>query len=64
VGSIAGASGAGAGEILISEATYDACGWDLDDLEHRDLELKGRSEPSAVRVMRIVSWQINGLWSC
>jgi adenylate cyclase len=72
VGSIAGASGAGAdftalgdnvniaarlaskasaGEVLISEATYDAARMENENLEKRDLELKGRSELVRVRVL-------------
>jgi adenylate cyclase len=74
VGSIIGASGAGAdftalgdnvniaarlasnaksGEVLISDAAYAASGLDLAELEHRQLELKGKSEPISVHVMRI-----------
>ena len=73
VGSIVGASGAGAdftalgdnvnvaarlaanaksGEVLVSDAAYAASGLDLGELEHRQLELKGKSEPIGVRVMR------------
>ena len=47
------ASAAHAGEILITDATYAASGLDLDDLEHRQLELKGISEPIGVRVLRV-----------
>lgn len=46
-------SEAGAGEILISEATYSAAGLDLGDLERREMELKGKSEPISVRVLQI-----------
>jgi adenylate cyclase len=74
VGSIVGASGAGAdftalgdnvniaarlaskagpGEILISEAAYTASGLDLGALEQRQLELKGKSESTGVRVLRV-----------
>ena len=45
------ASKAGAGEVLISEATYDAARIESDDLEKRDLELKGKSELVSVRVL-------------
>lgn len=76
VGSIVGASGAGAdftalgdnvniaarlasnakaGEVLISDSTYAASGLDLGELEHRQLELKGKSEPIGVRVMRVTN---------
>jgi len=47
------ASQAGPGEILISDATYTAAGLDFGDLERRQLELKGKSEPTGVRVLRI-----------
>jgi adenylate cyclase len=47
------ASQAGQGEILISDSTYTAAGIDLGDLEHRQLELKGKSERIGVRVMHI-----------
>ena len=43
---------AGAGESLVSEAACRAAGLDCDALERRDLELKGKSEPVTVRVLR------------
>jgi adenylate cyclase len=46
------ASVAGAGEALISEAAHAASGSDLGDLEQRELSLKGRDAPLAVRVIR------------
>jgi len=46
------ASKAAAGEILISEQALKASGIDGRELEARSLELKGISEPVAVRVMR------------
>ncbi len=46
------ASVAGAGEALISEAAYTASRRDLGDLERRELSLKGRDAPLAVRVLR------------
>ena len=46
------ASRAGPGEALISEATCAAARIDLGHLERRQLELKGKSQPIAVRVMR------------
>ena len=46
------ASLAGAGEALMSEAAYSASGADLRDLERRELSLKGRDAPLAVRVLR------------
>jgi adenylate cyclase len=47
------ASEAGMGEILISEAAYSAAKLNLENLEHRQLELKGKSEPIDVRVSRV-----------
>jgi adenylate cyclase len=47
------ASQAGAGEILISDASYSASGLDIHGLEHRQLELKGKSEPIGVHVLRV-----------
>jgi adenylate cyclase len=49
------ASQAGQGEILISEAAYDAAGLDLDELEQRELELKGKSEKTKVRVLHVAT---------
>ena len=45
------ASKAGAGEIIVSEAAIDRTDIHKDRLESRTLELKGLSEPVAVRVM-------------
>lgn len=42
---------AGPGEILISEDTYKAARLQANGLEQRQLELKGRSQPVAVRVL-------------
>jgi adenylate cyclase len=47
------ASQAGAGEILISEASYSASAMVLKDLEHRQLGLKGKSEPIRVRILKV-----------
>ncbi len=47
------ASKAGAGEILISDSACTESGLDLGDLEHQQLELKGKSEPIGVRVLRV-----------
>jgi adenylate cyclase len=47
------ASEAGAGEILISDNSCSASRLDLENLEHRQLELKGRSEPIGVHVLHI-----------
>ena len=46
------ASYAGTGEILVSDATYSAAGLHIQGLEHRDLELKGKSEATGVHVLR------------
>ena len=46
------ASQAGAGEILVSDAACAAAGLDTKQLEHRQLELKGKSEPFGVHVLR------------
>ncbi len=47
------ASNAATGEVLITETAYAAAGLNLEDLEQRQLELKGKSEPVNVRVIRI-----------
>jgi class 3 adenylate cyclase len=47
------ASRVGAGEVLISDAAYHASGLDLGELEQRQLELKGKSEPTGVRVLHV-----------
>jgi adenylate cyclase len=47
------ASKAGPGEVLISDATYAASGLDLGDLDHQQLELKGKSGLTGVRVLRV-----------
>lgn len=45
------ASKAGAGEVLISEAAYHAAQIEIESLEKRELELKGKSELVSVRVL-------------
>ena len=45
------ASSARQGEILISDAAYTAAGLDLGQLEKRNLELKGKSQPVLVHVL-------------
>ncbi|MGE5223684.1 MAG: adenylate/guanylate cyclase domain-containing protein [Omnitrophica WOR_2 bacterium] len=45
------ASNAGRGEVLISEATYKAAQVEIEGLEKRVLELKGKSEPVTVLVL-------------
>lgn len=47
------ASQAGAGEILISDASYSAAHISMDDLEHRQLDLKGKSEPVGVHILHV-----------
>jgi len=47
------ASQAGPGEILVSEAACRAAGLNLANCETRALNLKGLSEPVAVRVIRV-----------
>ncbi len=45
------ASQAGPGEALLTEAVCQASGFDPTGLEHRELALKGRDAPLAVRVL-------------
>lgn len=45
------ASQAGAGEILVSDASYFAANLNLEGVEHRQMELKGKSEPIGVHVL-------------
>jgi adenylate cyclase len=45
------ASEAGPGEILISEAAFSAAHLNMENLERRELELKGKSEPIRVYVV-------------
>jgi len=47
------ASAARTGEILVSEASWSAAGLASDELERRELELKGRAEHMPVRVLRV-----------
>lgn len=47
------ASHAGPGEILISDAAYSHAGLDLGNLEHRQLELKGKSDTTGVHVLHV-----------
>jgi adenylate cyclase len=46
------ASLADAGEVLITEAAHTASGSDLGALDRRELSLRGREAPLAVRVLR------------
>jgi len=43
---------AGPGEALVSEAACAASGLDLSDCEARSLALKGKSDPTSVRVLK------------
>src|SRR5512134_3084583 len=47
------ASEAGAGEILVSDAASSAAHLNLEDLERRQMELKGKSEQIGVYVLRV-----------
>jgi adenylate cyclase len=47
------ASEAGSGEILISDAAYSAADLSLGELEYRQLDLKGKSEPIGVHVLHV-----------
>jgi adenylate cyclase len=47
------ASVAAPGEALISEAAYAAGDINLGELEQRQLELRGRTEPISARVLRV-----------
>ncbi len=49
------ASEAGSGEALISDTAYAAAGLDLGQLEQRQLQLKGKSAPVGVHVLRVTS---------
>lgn len=49
------ASNAKVGEILISEAAYEAAGLDFGELETRNLQLKGKSQPVRVHVLSTLS---------
>jgi class 3 adenylate cyclase len=46
------ASSAGLGKILVSKQTWNAAGLDSTSAEMRELQLKGRSEPVEVYVLR------------
>lgn len=47
------AAAAAGGEVLVTEAAVAVAGLRLDDHEARRLDLRGRSEPIAVRVVRV-----------
>jgi hypothetical protein len=42
-----------AGEILVTRSTYTAAGLETNGFEHRQLELKGKTEPVDVSVIRV-----------
>ncbi len=48
-------SQARAGEILVTRSTYTAAGWDTSQLEHRQLELRGKTEAIDVSVIGVNS---------
>lgn len=47
------ASKAASGEILVSDAAYAASKLNLENLQHRQLELKGKSEQIGVHVLQV-----------
>ena len=47
------ASAAGIGEVVVSEDAAKAADLDISGLEGRNLELKGKSAPVAVHVIKI-----------
>jgi len=47
------AAAAAAGEIIVSDDAAQAANLDVDGLEQRSLDLKGKSEPVSVRVIKI-----------
>jgi adenylate cyclase len=49
------ASKAASGEALVSEVAYTCAGLNLGNLEQRQLELKGKSEPIGVRVLQVTA---------
>jgi adenylate cyclase len=48
-------SQARAGEILVTRETCVAAGWDTSQLEHRQLELRGKTQATDVSVIRVNS---------
>jgi adenylate cyclase len=52
------ASEAGPGEILISGAAFAAAHLQLENLERRQLELKGKREPIGVYVLRVAQNEV------
>jgi adenylate cyclase len=47
------ASAAGPGELLVSEHAFHEADLDLGETERRHLELRGKTEPIDVRVVRV-----------
>ena len=47
------ASHAGPGEILVSDTTYSIANLKFGNLEHRQMQLKGKSEPVGVHVLHV-----------
>jgi adenylate cyclase len=47
------ASEAGPGEVLVSQETCRAAGFNMDDCETRQLQLKGRNQAVTARVIRV-----------
>lgn len=47
------ASNAGAGEVVLSETTFQAAQIEVEKLKSRELMLKGKSQPVRVRVLRL-----------
>jgi adenylate cyclase len=52
------ASQAESGEILISEAAYSAANLSLGNLERRQMELKGKTEPIAVYILQVAAHEL------
>jgi adenylate cyclase len=52
------ASEAGPGEILISEAAYSAANSYPGDLERRQMELKGKTEPIGVYILQVAAHEL------
>ena len=46
------ASLAGAGEIFVSDAAYQHAGLDIGNLDHQQVEVKGKNEPIGVWILR------------
>jgi adenylate cyclase len=53
------ASEADPGEILISEAAFSAAHLQIENLERRQLELKGKREPIGVHILQVAQHEIS-----